>query len=301
MDASIKFRFVRWIMWFLCLTTPSFADDGGILPPHFEEIPQQRTVRGEGVYADIMNHSVEAPFGDAHGRPTNAHETAHGIHATYRNIYYKTLKTRVNAFYMLDGKVAVVKEPDFLLQHIAREIPQSLRGYRYQLYFVEQRRDWDDRPLYVFDEWTAYICGGETAVDDLEFNDIKANSDAVSGCLEFSLYAVAAYLTAKARDPDYLEHEPQFKSVLYYNLTRAEDAFYSGREAFPSSKQEKLYEALQSSPDAAPIRNCLKNEFGGAFLLEVAYEQSTSSDGRSRATNGVRVAKVLRSSHRRAP
>lgn len=301
MDTRIKFWALRWIMWFLCLTSPACADDiFGIIAPHFEEIPQQRAPRGEGVYWDILSHSVEAPFGDAHGRPTNAHETAHGIHATYRNIYQKALKTRVNAFYMLDGKIAVIKEPDFLIRHIAREIPQSLRGYRYKLYFVDQLRDWDDRPLYVFDEWTAYICGGETAVDDLEFNDIKADSDAVSGCLEFSLYAVATYLTAKARVPEYLEKEPQFKSVLYYNLTRAEDAFYSGREAFPSSKQEKLYKALQSSPDAAPIRDCLRDEFGGAFLLEVAHEQS-QSDGRSRATNGVRVAKVLRGSHRRAP
>lgn len=301
MDAPIKFWFLRWLLWFLCLTSPSFADDVlGIRPPQFEEIPQQRDAKGESVYWDILSHSVEAPYGDEHGRPTNAHETAHGIHSTYRNLYQKGLKARVNALYMLDGKIAIVKEPDFLLQHIAREIPQSLRGYRYQLYFVEQRKYWDDCPIYVFDEWTAYICGGETAVDDLEFNDIKADSDAVSGCLEFSIYAVATYLTAKARTPDYLKHEPQFKSVLYYNLTRAEDAFYSGREAFPSSKQEKLYEALQSSPDAAPIRNCLKEEFGGAFLLEVAHEKS-ATDGRSRATNGVRVAKVLRSSHRRAP
>lgn len=303
MDERIKLFALRWIVWFLCFTGVALAADKdkfGIIVPHFEEIPKQREPKGEGVYWDILSYSVEKPFGDEHGRPTNAHETAHGIHATYRNIYQKALKKRVNAFYMLDGKIAVIQEPDFLVQHIAREIPQSLRGYRFQLYFVDQLRDWNDRPLYVFDEWTAYICGGETAVDDLEFNNIKADSDAVSGCLEFSLYAVAAYLTAKARVPDYLEHEPQFKSVLYYNLTRAEDAFYSGREAFPSSKQEKLYRALQSSPDAAPIRNCLRDEFGGAFLIEVAHEQS-QMDGRERATNGVRVAKVLRNNQRRAP
>lgn len=248
------------------------AADDHTQGPVFVEIPKQREINDHGAYQDVLSYSVEAPFGNEHGRATNVHETAHGIHAEYRNKYTLKLKRRVNALYMRDGKIALVKEPDFLLKHIAREIPVPLRGYRYQLYFIDQQQYWDDRPIYVFDEWTAYISGGECAVDDLAKDIVEKGADAVSGCLEFSIYAVATYLTAKLRDPEYLAHEPQFKRVLYYNLTRAEQTFYAGREVFKSTKQEALYNALQTHPEAAPVRDCLRNEFDGMFLMEVPHE-----------------------------
>ncbi len=230
-------------------------------PPLFIEIPACRP-GGEGVLCDIIAHSTEPPFGNKHGRPTNAHETAHGIHATWRNKHSKNGK-RVNALYMGEGRVALVEEPEFLIRNIPPQIPQCLRGYRFPLYFVEQLRYWDDEPVYIFDEWTAYICGAECAVDDYQRCGTETHEDSVSGCLEFSVYAVALYLTAKARDP---EHDPQLRAVLAYNLTRAEAAFTAGREVFRHSGQECIYAALQSHPDAQPIRACLRDEFGGAFL-----------------------------------
>lgn len=246
--------------------------------PDFIEIPKQREINDFGIYKDVLSYSVEKPFGNAHGRPTNVHETAHGIHATYRNIYYKALKTRVNALYMLEGRIAIVKEPEFLIEHIRPHVPAPLQGYRFQLYFVEQLRYWNDRPLYVFDEWTAYICGGESAVDDFSRANLTTGADSVSGCLEFSVYAVATYLAAKQRAADYLQQEPQLKRVLHYNLTRAEQVFYAGREVFKSTKQEALYNALQTHPAAEPIRVCLRDEFDGMFLMEVPHAEPASSD-----------------------
>lgn len=234
--------------------------------PDFERIPAVRERSDETVYADVMAHSVEKPFGDHHGRSTNVHETAHGIHATFRNEFSKQLRKRVNAFYMLDGNIAIVEEPDFLIRNVQKHVPPPLRGYRYKLYFVDQLRDWDDRPLYIMDEWTAYICGAESAVSDLETKGIKDDADAVSGALEFSVYAVAAYLTARERAPDYLAEKPQMKSVIHYNLSRAEAAFYAGRDVFASKKQDQFYEDLQSHPDAEEIRECLREEFGKMFL-----------------------------------
>lgn len=263
-----------FILLMLCGAGRAAAPDD--IAPEFVEVPKQRELPGRGVYRDILSYSVETPFGNAHGRATNAHETAHGIHATYRNKYTQRFKTPTNALYMLEGRVALVKEPEFLLQHIAREIPLPLRGYRYRLYFQEQLKYWDDRPIYVFDEWTAYICGGETAVDDFTREGGKTGADSVSGCLEFSIYAVATYLTAKVRDPEYLTREPQFKRVLYYNLTRAEQTYYAGRDIFKSIKQENLHEALLRHPDAAPVRDCLRNEFDSMFLVEVLREPDTT-------------------------
>lgn len=230
-------------------------------PPLFIEIPRCRD-GGEGVLGDVLSHSVEPPFTAAHGRPTQAHETAHGIHAEYRNRYSKGGK-RVNALYMGEGRIALVEEPAFLIRHVQPNIPKCVRGYRYPLYFVEQLRYWDDEPVYILDEWVAYTCGAETAVDDNARGIGRTDEDSVAGCMEFAIYAVATYLTAKARDPN---HDQQLRAVIAFNMTRAEAAWNAGRYVFRNSKQEILYAALQTHPDAEPIRACLREEFGGAFL-----------------------------------
>jgi hypothetical protein len=243
------------------LLSTALADDAWLV-----DIPQQRDLVDDTVHSDVMAFSVEKPFTSAHGRPTQVHETAHGIHATYRNEFKRKLGKKVNAFYMLKGKIAVVDEPDFLICNVQKHVPVSLRGYRYKLYFVDQLRDWDDTPLYVLDEWTAYICGGESAVSDFQTRGIKDEFDSVSGCLEFSIYAVSTYLTAKERVPDYVASHPQFRSVLRHNLRRAEDAYEAGRSLFYSSKSESLHDNLQHCDDAEPVRKCLRDEFGGCFL-----------------------------------
>lgn len=231
--------------------------------PVLIEIPKQRSVKNDSVLCEIVSYSVEPPFGNAHGRPTNAHETAHGIHASYR-IKHREAGRRINACYMRDGRVAIIEEPEFLISNI--DVPEPLRSYRYPLYFKSQLKDWNDTPLYVLDEWTAYICGGETAVDDWYRCGIDTDEDSVSGCLEFSVYAVALYLTAKERAPEYLERDGQLKAVIGFNLGRAEAAFTAGREVFRSERQDRLYEALQKHPAASEIRWCLRDEFDGAFL-----------------------------------
>jgi len=252
---------LRAAVWLVLLGVTATAAE-----PVFESIPQIGTPADSTRYEDVLAHSVERPFGNAHGRPTNVHETVHGIHATYRNKLFTEGRRRINCLYMGDGLIAVVKEPEFLIRNVQRHIPPSLRGYRYPLYFVKQLGDWDDEPLYIWDEWTAYICGGESAVDDHQVKGITDDCDAVSGCLEFSIYAVATYLTARERVPDYVERHGQFRAVLSHNLMRAEAAFDAGRYVFRNTKQERLYRNLQTCPDAEPIRTVLRDEFGGAFL-----------------------------------
>lgn len=242
-------------------------DGSTVQGPDFITVPAIRPQQSDSVYHDILAHSVEPPFGNAHGKSTNAHETGHGIHATYRNKYTRANKAPYNAFYCLDGQLAVIKEPEFLVRNVQQFIPAVARHNRYQLYFVEQLKYWDDRPLYVFDEWNAYILGAECALDQFFLTGENDHTDCVSGALEFSVFAVALYLTAQQRVPDYLEAEPQFKKFLAYNLLRAEFVFLAGKEIFPSSKQKALFEALQAHPELEPIRTCLREEFAGAFLL----------------------------------
>jgi hypothetical protein len=86
---------------------------------------------------------------------TWAHETTHGINARIRN------ELRVaNGYYCLYGIAFTLKDnPSFLLRDIANRVDKSKKWKTYQLYLVQQQKHWNDTPLYVLDELTAYTNG----------------------------------------------------------------------------------------------------------------------------------------------
>lgn len=232
----------------------------------FVDIPIYRdNHNNQLIYDDVMRHSKDKPFGNEHGRITNVHETVHGINSYLRNKYW-SLENKVNGFYAGDGKGILLKEPHIKMQHIIPYIPVSLRSYRYKLYFTKQIEYWNDIPNYIIDEWVAYIFGGLSAIDDFCNNMDKEKSDAVSGCLDFSLYVVAMCMTIKDNDPDYWNTYPQFKLTIKYFLKKAERTFFCGKDDFKFPEQDILLENLRTNKDCQEIRDFLIKEFDSAFL-----------------------------------
>lgn len=218
------------------------------------------------VYGEILSYSKQAPFGDKHGRSTNAHETVHGINSELRNHYKTVLKKNVNGFYAGDGKGIVLLNPKLTLRDIVPNIPAVLRGYRYNLYFVQQLGDWNEVPTYPMDEWTAYIAGAECAIDDDKQGINIQKSDYVSGALEFSIYCTALAMSVKDKDPEYWKDNEQFKNAIKYYLIKSEKAFFEGKNKFTFKQQDELLSNLREHPDATDIRNFLLNEFDGIFV-----------------------------------
>lgn len=196
----------------------------------------------DSIYEDVTSQS-EKSFGNSHGRSTNVHETAHMIHAKYRNIYKKEYG-KCNAFYCLKGRIVVLKEPNLLITDVI--VPENLRGYRYDLYFRKQLKYWNDSPTYIFDEWNAYILGAECAVEDHQKNICTEKTDAVSGCFEFSIYSVAVCMAIKEKHPEYWEKEENLKKFMKFNLKRAAKAFKIGKDVFKSPKQTELYNKFKN-------------------------------------------------------
>jgi len=236
---------------------------------NFISIPTYRSIEDKGsIYKDVLEYSKQKPFGDDGGRNINVHETAHGIHSDYRNEYQKKLGYELNALYCLNGKIILVEEPKTTIRHIIPLVPEKLRSYRWKLYFVEQLPHWNDKPTYILDEWVAYILGSKCAVDD-HIKGIKTHkSDAISGCLDFSIYATAFAMSVKKHDPSYWASHPEFKEAIRYNLIQAEKTLGEGLDisAFNSQKQDELYNNLLHDPDAADIRQFLLQEFDGIFI-----------------------------------
>ena len=135
--------------------------------PRFVLIQPTYSVSGHGAVLDDLESRMPAqhPYRDR-DRITWAHETTHGLNSYIRN----RLGPRKQSLYVLEGRCVVLDEPSHIrLGDVARAVPQSERGQVYNLYLVQQQRDWDDTPTYVLDEWIAYVngakCGQELGLD----------------------------------------------------------------------------------------------------------------------------------------
>lgn len=230
------------------------------------KIPKYKIIDSNMIYDQIMSYSKNTPFGDKHGRSTNAHETVHDINNVLRNQYKKELKKNVNAFYAGDGYAIIVENPKLTMRDIIPYIPDVVRGYRFELYFTEQLGHWNDVPTYPIDEWSAYIAGAECAVDDNQHNINVSKSDYVSGALEFSIYCTALAMAVKNNDTEYWKNNDHFKNTIQYFLIKAEKVFSEGYDKFPSDKQDKLLNNLRYHKDSKQIRDFLLTEFQGVFV-----------------------------------
>ena len=225
-------------------------------------LQQKRKLNQETVYNRVLSCFLK-PFGDKHGRSTNVHETVHGINNALSNS-----KSGHRGFYCGMSRGLWLKEPDITMLDIVPNIPNTLKGYRYNLYFVSQLKYWKEVALYPVDEWSAYISGAECAVNDYSQNKLTNENkfDNVSGALEFSIYCTALAKTVKDKDNTYWKEYPQFKNTIKFFLVRSEKVFFEGKNIFPSDRQDILLNNLQYNKDAKPIKDFLLNEFDGVFI-----------------------------------
>lgn len=232
------------------------------------DVDKHREINEDTVYGDVLSHSFGEPYGDRYGRRINVHETSHGITSELRNFYEKALKRKLNVFYILNGKCIVLEESSIDMRSVTQYIPKNLRSYRYDLYFVKGIVDWNDMPSYIIDEWNSYILAGKSSVEDFHNGLIREKVDAVSGCLDFSIYSAYFAMAVKKHDPEYWNSYPQFKNTIKYLLIEAEKTFGKGMEIenFRNSSQKELFENLQNSEEASEIRDFLVKEFDGIFL-----------------------------------
>jgi hypothetical protein len=220
---------------------------------------------------DIARH-IPAQYGDTYwfDEPITAgHETTHGIQAHLRN--YEAPPGHVNAFYVLGNKAAFVVEPDMRKSDIKPQIVSALRGPRYNLY-LEQQTEWDDTPLYVFDEWNAYVNGAEVGVGQVQAGLYTGQwTDAVMGPLEFTAYAIATAQTVKIKDPTYYASNMQFRCFTAWNIKRAMALYEAGRTMtqFQWTTQEQYATKLRTMPEAEPLRATARELWGADWTMTV--------------------------------
>lgn len=222
---------------------------------------------------DVANH-LPASYGDTYWFDddglTSGHETSHGIHAHLRN-YEAPSSIGWNALYVLHDRAAFIEEPDIAKHDIQPFIPAALRGSRYQLYLVEQTA-WDDSPLYVFDEWNAYINGAEVAIDQATHGLYDDGwTDAVMGPLEFVVYAIATVQAARDGDPTY--DFTQLEAFTAWNIRRAMALYDQGStmDDFEWDTQDAYAAALRTgnATGVAALRDFARATWGATWTQDV--------------------------------
>ncbi len=209
-----------------------------------------RKVDGLGrVLSDIDSHMPAGhQYRDAN-RITWAHETTHGINADIRNKHYMATGERVNAFYLLEDRAAVVVEPKTTIARVDANVPQSFRGTCHDLYLVRQRKGWNNEPLYLCDEWVAYTNGAACG------KDLRLDADSeVEFMTEFTGYVLCLACTVKEDCPDY--DDRQFRAFVMWSVERSMKLFAGEAGA------NRRLEAMRGSPDGEAIRRFSRRYFG---------------------------------------
>jgi len=222
------------------------------------------------VLKDVVNHEAPGDSNSYDDLVTLAHETSHGIHSYIRNKMNNSGR-RANGFYVMQNRAVIVPEPNMRKSHIAPYVPASLRGTRYSMYITGQTA-WDDTPLYVWDEWNAYVNGGEAGVNQVESGLWNAGwRDGVAGQLEFVVYAFATAMAVRDRDPVYYRDMSQFHDFLTWNAQRTMEVYRKGA-VMPDFKwdwQDQYWTKIKTSPDAEAFRSFVRTQYGAQWTMDV--------------------------------
>lgn len=176
-------------------------------------------VDGKGMYHDVLSRC------DEQGRQTMydpdpvtyCHEATHSLNARIRN----TFPAGYNAFYIGKGKCNVLVEPRTTLSVAAQYVNPQFRDSTFQLYFCQQAGDWEQQPLYILDEFSAYINGAQAARDlgrDPSSDDMQAT--------KFCHFADCVVAAVCDHDPNYAQMD-ELEAFVDYQKKRFGDM--SGR------------------------------------------------------------------------
>ena len=164
--------------------------------PTWIDVPVVRSTADQTTLADVVSRlsAADARLYRSDRDITTCHESTHGVNAVIRNqqirLEERTIEVKgsglisrasrlhfvrvpiptairdpriklgnVNGFYVLGGNGLRLNEPSFHLSDVAKAVPAELQGMSYKLYLQDQQRYWEDSPLYVLDEWSAYLNG----------------------------------------------------------------------------------------------------------------------------------------------
>ena len=165
-----------------------------------------------------------------------AHEATHGINSRAR----QALPQRWNAFYCFNKRCFVISEPNVTKSQVAEFIPRSVQGQSYNLYVKEPTpppgyETWENQPLHLIDEYTAYLNGLEVSQ---QLNLRVAPDSDLWHAVELAGYAGALVRCIEKYDASYVHKD---KLIEYINYCNSRTGHY-----MPSATDQRIKSLAQA-------------------------------------------------------
>lgn len=187
-----------------------------------------------GPLGDTLNHCSNYKYYRVPSSSiTSTHELTHGINSQIRN------KFNMPGFYCLEDREIHLPEATGHKSDCIKFIPADMRYGRFNLYVAGQK-DWESSPLYLLDEWIAYINGAKCMV---VMNGKEGKStDYIFGPIEFCTYGIATALAHPRQDID---------DLVRWMAVESEKVYLEGRTNYAWAQADKCYAQLKARPEFA--------------------------------------------------
>jgi hypothetical protein len=194
------------------------------------------------VLSDIESHMPDGHQYKSSDLVNYAHECTHALNARLRD-----RKPGKNAFYCLENKYILLDEPNTTVRAIAAKIPKELRqSDTYDLYLIKQAASWNDRPLYIMDEFSSYLNGAACAMDLVTHNLWKdgRRPQTIMNALEFMVYnAVLAAEDGSDAVDEFIQYQAA-RAISYHEQSRPTIFFDPAADDYLSLFKKSKYAPL---------------------------------------------------------
>ena len=211
---------------------------------------------------------------------TYAHEATHGLNSCIANKY--GMGDSLAGFYLLNGKGIYLSNKISMSRYSIAEsglIPQTFRNLdetkRYDTYITRQEKELTSKsPLYIFDEWVAYINDASEAINLLEnkksLSGAQGQTSIGAGAVEFTVYSTAVGLALEKQEPSYLKEEPKFLALYKYLAdVVAKKIITSSHNQVIDYKVKEYWNNFKTDSSAQDLRSWIIKNFGSDWSKEV--------------------------------
>jgi len=165
----------------------------------------------------IKSNNVE---NDSHGKTHDINAWLTDYYSTRNRLGVTTggdvVFEKFSGVYLLNGDFCLLRDPNITMKQVRELVPiKRATANSYQLYLVHQGAAFDDRPLYILDELTAYINGA---------NQIgKSGGDRFGTVLDFIPFSASLGMAVQANDSKYWKSKDgeDLKDFLGYATRKA--------------------------------------------------------------------------------
>jgi len=215
-------------------------------------IPERYVTTEQSLLAKVLR-PAKTPYLAA-DRPLQAHETTHLVQAEFRVAHSLVHRRPILAFW--DGhQIKTVDDPGVKRDAVIRQIPETLRGHRFTLYFEQASTDWEGNAANILDEFSAYLCQLRVADDDFKHaRDVPAH-DHAGAVAEFSIYLLAYCKAFEEADPDGWARSEAFRGVVVCWLAEARRLYLAHHQRWNHAETPGLVDRLRHSSEAAGLRS----------------------------------------------